>query len=35
MTFENKNQQKKTVLPFYADGYPGIMFQLTDKGIIN
>lgn len=33
MTFENENKQNETVLPFYADGYPGIMFQVTDKGL--
>ncbi len=33
MTFESPNKGKKTVLPFYADGYPGIMFQVTDNGL--
>ena len=33
MTFENENKQEKTVLPFYADGYPGIVFQVTDNGL--
>jgi hypothetical protein len=33
MTFENEKQSEKTVLPFYADGYPGIMFQVADKGL--
>jgi AraC-like DNA-binding protein len=33
MTFENDNKQKKTVLPFYADGYPGIMFQIAENGL--
>jgi AraC-like DNA-binding protein len=33
MVFENDNKEQVTVLPFYADGYPGIMFQITDKGL--
>jgi AraC-like DNA-binding protein len=31
LTEQNDNQ--KTVLPFYADGYPGIMFQQTANGL--
>ncbi|MEO6132675.1 MAG: DUF6597 domain-containing transcriptional factor [Saprospiraceae bacterium] len=33
LTFENNIQERKTVLPFYADGYPGIMYQETDSGL--
>jgi AraC-like DNA-binding protein len=33
MTFESGNKSEKTVLPFYADGYPGILFQVTDNGL--
>jgi AraC-like DNA-binding protein len=32
MVLENARQEN-TVLPFFADGYPGIMFQLTDHGL--
>jgi AraC-like DNA-binding protein len=33
LIFEQLNKQQQTVLPFYADGYPGIMFQATDNGL--
>ena len=29
LLFENQDQSKETILPFFADGYPGIMFQET------
>ncbi len=31
--FENDDKTKKTNLPFFADGYPGLMFQQTDNGL--
>lgn len=33
MIFEEKSKTKKTILPFFADGYPGLMFQETKKGL--
>ena len=33
LVFEESEVQKMTVLPFYADGYPGIMFQQTAAGL--
>ncbi len=33
LTFESEKGEDKTVLPFYADGYPGIMFQQTGSGL--
>lgn len=33
MTFEEDQDDLKTVLPFFADGYPGLMFQETDNGL--
>ena len=30
---ENNNTAGTNTLPFYADGYPGIMFQETDNGL--
>jgi AraC-like DNA-binding protein len=32
-TFEEQGQDQKTVLPFFADGYPGLMFQETENGL--
>ena len=32
--FENKDHGKQTSLPFFADGYPGIMFQQTESGLV-
>ncbi|MFV5688441.1 helix-turn-helix domain-containing protein [Flavobacterium sp. ZT3R25] len=32
--FENKDKNIKTCLPFFADGFPGLMFQQTDNGLI-
>ncbi|MEO6313765.1 MAG: AraC family transcriptional regulator [Chitinophagaceae bacterium] len=33
LVFEEKNKSETTILPFYADGYPGIMFQETSGGL--
>ncbi len=32
--FENQEIEENTLLPFYADGYPGIIFQRADNGVI-
>ncbi|WP_317046838.1 helix-turn-helix domain-containing protein [Sphingobacterium haloxyli] len=32
--FESKDRNLKTSLPFFADGYPGVMFQQTDNSLI-
>jgi len=31
--FENDDKTIQTNLPFFADGYPGLMFQQTDNGL--
>src|ERR1700710_1111343 len=31
--YEDKNAGGQTVLPFFADGYPGIMYQITTDGL--
>jgi AraC-like DNA-binding protein len=31
--FESVDKNLKTNLPFFADGYPGLMFQQTDNGL--
>ncbi len=31
--FEDKDRNLKTNLPFFADGYPGLMFQQTNSGL--
>lgn len=31
--FEGKNSLQKTSLPFFADGYPGLMFQQSRNGL--
>jgi AraC-like DNA-binding protein len=31
--FENEDKNIQTNLPFFADGYPGLMFQQTDNGL--
>ena len=31
--FENDDKNIQTNLPFFADGYPGLMFQQTDNGL--
>ena len=33
VVFDEADQSGKTVLPFFADGYPGIMFQETASGL--
>lgn len=33
MVFED-DQNHETVLPFFADGYPGLMFQQTENGLL-
>ena len=33
LIFEEKAEDKTHIIPFFADGYPGIMFQKTEKGI--
>ncbi|HEY5823639.1 MAG TPA: AraC family transcriptional regulator [Cyclobacteriaceae bacterium] len=32
--FENEEVEKNMLLPFYADGYPGIIYQQADNGVI-
>jgi AraC-like DNA-binding protein len=34
LIFEENNPKQKTNLPFFADGYPGIMFQETENGVL-
>jgi len=31
--FENTDKNTETTLPFYADGYPGLIFQQTESGL--
>lgn len=31
--FENEDRNLKTILPFFADGYPGLLFQQTASGL--
>ena len=31
--FENDSEKQHTSLPFFADGYPGLMFQKTENGL--
>jgi len=33
LVFE-ENTNEETVLPFFADGYPGIIFQQTEGGML-
>ena len=33
LVFIEKDKNKKTVLPFFADGYPGLMLQETASGL--
>ncbi len=33
LVFEEAEINQKTVLPFFADGYPGLMFQETQNGL--
>ncbi|WP_268847232.1 helix-turn-helix domain-containing protein [Flavobacterium aestivum] len=34
LVFDEPNKVQETILPFFADGYPGIMFQETEKGLV-
>ena len=34
LVFEESKIDQKTVLPFFADGYPGLMFQETENGLL-
>jgi AraC-like DNA-binding protein len=34
LVFEETQKDQKTVLPFFADGYPGLMFQDTENGLL-
>jgi AraC-like DNA-binding protein len=34
LVFEETEINQKTVLPFFADGYPGLMFQDTENGLL-
>jgi AraC-like DNA-binding protein len=33
LVFDETEMNQKTVLPFFADGYPGLMFQETQNGL--
>jgi AraC-like DNA-binding protein len=33
LVFENDEPQEKSVLPFYADGYPGLVFHQSENGM--
>jgi len=33
LVFEETDHNQKTILPFFADGYPGLMFQETEYGL--
>jgi AraC-like DNA-binding protein len=33
MTFENLEESKHTTLPFFADGFPGLMYHQTPNGL--
>jgi len=32
LVFEENNNSKETILPFFADGFPGLTFHITPKG---
>lgn len=34
LVFEETQSNQKTILPFFADGYPGLMFQDTENGLL-
>jgi AraC-like DNA-binding protein len=34
LVYEETQTDQKTVLPFFADGYPGLMFQETENGLL-
>ncbi len=33
MVFEGREKGRQTVLPFFADGYPGLIYHETEKGL--
>lgn len=33
LVFENQNKDRHNTLPFFADGYPGLIFQQSDSGL--
>jgi AraC-like DNA-binding protein len=33
LVFEELDNSRKTILPFFADGYPGLLFQETENGL--
>lgn len=34
LVFEERDKDVKTILPFFADGYPGLIFQETANGLL-
>ncbi|MEO5891153.1 MAG: helix-turn-helix domain-containing protein [Ferruginibacter sp.] len=34
LVFEEPDEKQKTLLPFFADGYPGLMFQESKNGLL-
>ncbi|RYY69813.1 MAG: AraC family transcriptional regulator [Chitinophagaceae bacterium] len=34
LVFEEQDKKQKTILPFFADGYPGLIFQETSNGLL-
>lgn len=34
LVFEEPDKSQKTILPFFADGYPGLIFQETPNGLL-
>ena len=34
LVFEEPGKYQKTILPFFADGYPGLIFQQTENGLL-
>ena len=34
LVFEEPDKSQKTILPFFADGYPGLIFQETSNGLL-
>lgn len=34
LIFEEKDKKQKTILPFFADGFPGLIFQETTNGLL-
>ncbi|MBC7887986.1 MAG: AraC family transcriptional regulator [Ferruginibacter sp.] len=34
LVFEEQDAKQKTILPFFADGYPGLIFQETVNGLL-